>query len=554
MITRPLNLLLFLCVTTLMLVAPAMADDDKKEDEPKKYKDVITDDAETDEGMFKVHRLDGKLFFEIPENLFGRDMLLVSRIAKVPAELAGGFMAAGHKTGEQVLRWEMVDEKVLVRKVSFERVADENTAIHKSVVNNNFFPILASFEIQVEGPKMKGSKTQVIDVTDFYQEDVPAISGLSQSIRKRYKVKSLDKNRSFLNYARAYPENVDVRSTLTFKADEPPVESNTETISLEMHQSMVLLPEEPMRRRYADRRVGWFTYEEVNFGLDKQKAATQEFLSRWRLEPKDEKSYARGELVEPKKQIVYYLDPGTPEKWAPYVKQGVEDWNVAFETAGFKNAIVAKEAPNDEEWTGEDVRYSVVRWAATEYRNAMGPSVADPRSGEIIESDIVWYHNHMKTYRNRLMLETGASNPLARSLPIDDELLGEALRQVIAHEIGHAIGLPHNMIASSAYPVASLRDPGFCREMGVSPSIMDYTRQNYIAQPGDGLVGSDYIRQIGPYDHYSVNWGYRWISDKTPIEEKPILDSWFLEKADDPMYRFSPQRGGLPVDPRAQTE
>ena len=264
----------------------------------------------------------------------------------------------------------------------------------------------------------------------------------------------------------------------------------------------------------------------INYGLDEQKAATQRFIRRWRLEPSDPAAYARGELVEPVEPITYYLDPATPPRWREFVRQGVEDWNVAFEAAGFLNAIRALDPPSPEEdsdWDPEDVRYSTVRWTASTTRNAVGPSVSDPRTGEIIESDIVWYHNHMRSYRNRLMLETGAANPLARSLNQADELMGEAMRQVIAHEIGHAIGLPHNMIASSAFPVDSLRNADFARRMGVAPSVMDYARQNYIAQPGDGLVSGDFIRQIGPYDLYSVEWGYRRLDAGTPEAERTTL-------------------------------
>ena len=532
---------------------------DEKKEKKKSYSDVVTAEAETDEGLFDVHRVDDKLLFEIPNELFGRDLLLVSRIARVPADMAGGFIAAGHKAGEQVVRWERRGDRVLLRKISYRNVADAEQPIYQSVSNNNFFPILAAFDVAAEGPAEAGAddpkSSVVLDVTALFEKDVPAISGLGASVREAHKVKGLDKERSFIDYARSFPRNVDVRHTLTFNAGKPPSDTSAQTLSMEMHQSMILLPDEPMRPRFADHRVGWFTLERINYGLDRQKSAEETLLRRWRLEPSDPEAYARGELVEPVQPIVYYLDPATPEKWRPFVRQGVEDWQAAFESAGFKNAILARDAPTadeDPEWSGEDVRYSMIRWAANTTRNAMGPSVSDPRSGEIIESDIVWYHNHMRSYRNRLLLETGAANPLARSLPVDDALLGEALRQVIAHEVGHALGLPHNMIASSSYPVEQLRDPEFARRMGVSASIMDYARQNYVAQPGDGLEGADFIRQIGPYDHYAIEWGYRVIPEAaTPEDERPVLDRWILAKADDPMYRFGDRSS---VDPRSQTE
>jgi len=520
------------------------------EDDTKSYADVITDEAESDDGLFTVHTVGDKLYFEIPATLYDVDMLLVSRIGRVPSGF-GGFIVSGTKVGEQVLRWQRRGDQVLLRKISFNQVADAALPIHESVVSNNFAPILAAFDIEVEGP---AGDTIVIDVTDFYSGDTPALSGLSPRARRTYEVRRLDSDRSFINYARSYPVNVDVRHTLTFEANAAP-DAGAGTISMEMHQSMILLPREPMMPRAADDRVGYFSITQVNFGLDELKAAEQTFIRRWRLEPSDPEAYARGEVVDPVTPITYYIDQATPAKWRPYVIQGVEDWQAAFETAGFSNAIVALERPSpeqDPEWAAEDARYSVVRWAASMVRNAMGPSVSDPRTGEIIESDIVWFHNHLRSYRNRLMLETGASNPAAQSLDMPDELMGETVRQVIAHEIGHAIGLPHNMIGSSSYPTESLRDPEFARNMGVSPSVMDYARQNYIAQPGDGLEPTDYIRKIGPYDHYSVNWGYRIISDvNSTSDEKSTLDGWILERADDPMYRFGSSTGW---NPDAQTE
>ena len=341
---------------------------------------------------------------------------------------------------------------------------------------------------------------------------------------------------------------------MTYEAQEPPARDQAGTISLLMNQSMVLLPDDMMQPRLADYRVGWFTTKKYDYDSEELKSDDYEIIRRWRLEPKDVEAYKRGELVEPVKPIVYYLDPATPEKWRPYFKKGIEDWNVAFEKAGFKNAIIAKDPPSkeeDPEFSPEDVRYSVVRYVASTTRNATGPSVTDPRTGEIIGSSIIWYHNHLRSYRNRFMIEAGAQNPDARTLNTPEAEIGEMMRMVIAHEVGHALGLPHNMKASAAYPTDSLRSAEFTQKYGLTPSIMDYARVNYVAQPEDKNVR--YIRMMGPYDLYAINWGYRYLPEATGMkDEKKTLDKWIAEKAGDPWYEFGGGYDG--VDPQSQRE
>ncbi|MHA6279598.1 zinc-dependent metalloprotease [Salinimicrobium sp. CAU 1759] len=528
----------------------AKAPAQKTKGDIKPYSEVITAEAKSDEGLFNTHFVGDKLYFEIPLELLEKDMLLVSRIAGVPASYGGGYVNAGSKVNEQVVRWTRRGNYIDMKVISFENESEEGSPIYQSVRANNFFPILFSSKIVA----FNDDKTSaVIEAGDLFEEEVDAINGVSASLRKRYKVKRLDKSRSYIESAHAYPKNIEVKHVMTYEAEEPPEREQAGTISMLMNQSMILLPEDKMQPRLADHRVGWFTTRKYDYNSAELKADDYSIINRWKLVPKDIEAYKRGELVEPVKPIVWYLDPATPEKWRPYFKQGIEDWNVAFEAAGFKNAVIAKDPPTkeeDPEFSPEDVRYSVVRYVASTTRNAMGPSVTDPRTGEIIESDIVWYHNHLRSYRNRYMIEAGAQLESARTLNTPEEEIGEMMRMVIAHEVGHALGLPHNMKASSAYPTDSLRSKEFTQKYGLTPSIMDYARVNYVAQPGD--EGVRYIRMMGPYDLYAINWGYRYIPEATTQEEKQILSDWILEKAGDPVYEFGSGYGG--IDPQSQRE
>ena len=520
------------------------ANNDGKDQGLKKYSSLITKDAVSDKGLFYVHKIKDKYYFEINDSLIGREMLMVTRIAKTAAGIGFG----GGKQNTQVLRWQKKDSKILLRVVSHNVVANDSLPVSEAVVNSNFEPILHSFKTL-----SYGENSSVIDVTKLFTDDVKPL-GFPQSRRKSYKISSLDSKRSFIESIKSYPINIEVRHVKTYRSSDPPSNSSVGAVSLEMNNSMILLPKTPMKRRYFDQRVGWFARSQVDYGLDVQESKSLKYLDRWRLEVKKEdiEKFKKGELVIPKKQIVYYIDRATPLKWRKYLKQGIEDWQVAFEEAGFKNAIIAKDPPTkeeDPEWSPEDVRYSVVRYLASPIPNANGPHVSDPRSGEILESDINWYHNVMTLLRNWFFVQTAAINEKARGIAFDDEVMGRLIRFVSAHEVGHTIGLPHNMGSSSAYPVDSLRSASFTKKYGTAPSIMDYARFNYIAQPED--KGVSLMPDIGVYDKHAVKWGYRPILDaKTAKDEKKTLDKWIRDNENSLMHRF----GSAGIDPSSQTE
>ena len=528
-------------------VAATPAKPKPKPGDLKPYAEVIAD-AETDEGLVTLHVQERglKLLGEVPDSLLGREMLIVSRVSRA----AEGSGYGGQKTNTQVVRFDRVGQDLLLRTIRYSTVAADSLPVYTAVRNSSFEPVVA----RLEALAVREDTSTVVDMTDLFTTDVPTF-GIPKRMRDRYKVRRLDKDRSYLARAAAYPTNVEVRSVLTYDAQEPPTNASTGTLSVEMAHSMIALPEEPMRPRRLDPRVGFFSVGQVDYGLPTQRAETRRYVTRWRLVPSDLDAYARGELVEPVEPITFYVDPATPDVWRPYLKQGVEDWNVAFEAAGFKNAIRALDPPSPEEdpdWSPEDARYSVIRYFASPIQNAYGPHVHDPRSGEILESDIGWYHNVMNLLRNWFFVQTAAVNPEARSTKFKDEVMGELVRFVSAHEVGHTLGFPHNFISSNAYPVDSLRSPTFTAQHGTAPSIMDYARFNYIAQPEDGVT--QLMPRVGEYDKWVTNWGYRYFPDaESEEEERARLQAMAAEALSDPALRYGAQQGD-PLDPRSQSE
>lgn len=517
----------------------------------KLFKEIITAKAKTKDGLFKTHKVDDRWFFEIPDSMLNREMLVVTRLSKVPSGVkVGNQQYGGEQLNEQVWKWERRGKQIFIRVPSYSVKANENSDMYQSVQNSNLPAILASFDIKAYNKDTTGV---IIDVTDFYNGDIMAI-GATDQLRKTYKVSALDPSRSYLDTIKAFPVNIEVGTSKTYRAAESPNDNSNGAITFEFNTSMLLLPKKPVTARLMDNRVGYFGQGQTDFGTDAQKAERTAYIHRWNLVPKDTNAYKRGELVEPIKPIVIYIDPATPKKWVPYLIQGINDWQVAFEEAGFKNAIIGKEAPTkeqDPEFSVEDSRYSVIRYFASDIANAYGPHVADPRTGQILETHIGWYHNVMSLLRNWYFVQTAAINPEAQKAKFTDAQMGELIRFVSSHEVGHTLGLPHNFGSSYAYPVDSLRSKSFTDKHGTAPSIMDYARFNYIAQPGDGVTRL--YPKIGEYDKWAIKWGYSWFpGNLTANQEKEKLNSWTLQKAGNPLYYFG--RQGTSIDPRLQNE
>ena len=515
------------------------------------YDRVITKEAKSDEGLFTVHRIGDRLYYEIPTAQLGKEFLWVSQIARTTVGAGQG----GQAVGSRVVKWERRGNRVLLRSISYDIVADRRQPIAQAVEAANNDTILMAFNIEALGK----NDAPVIDVTRAFTTEVPEFSG-----RARVRSRTFDASRSFVERAVSFPDNIEVEATHTYSTGvelQGPVatpqallnQARPGSASVVMHYSMVKLPDQPMMPRVFDERVGYFTVQQFDYGRDEHRAQRRRYISRWRLEKKD----PNAALSEPVKPIVFYVDPATPAKWVPFIKSGIESWKAAFEEAGFTNAILAKEPPSkeqDPDWSPEDARYSVIRWLPSTTENAFGPHIADPRTGEILEADIQMHHNVMNLARDWYFVQVGPLDPRASKLPLPDDLMGKLIEYVAAHEVGHSLGFQHNMKASSTYPAEKVRDREWVKTMGHTPTLMDYSRFNYVAQPEDRIDPNDLIPRIGPYDKWATMWGYKPIAGaKTPDEEKPTLDAWARAQDATPWLRFTTQ-DSLGADPGELTE
>lgn len=542
--SRPATLAPCLVAGILAALTPLPASGQMQE-----YRSVVPASAQTEVGLFQVHQVDGKLLFEIPDAMLGRDMLIMSRYDKTQ----DGFADVGAMMAPNLLaRWERRDDRILLRGVSQSMTADPSDRVSLAVENSLFPSVVHAMDIQA-----RGTGTSVVDVTDLYLGDHPAFS-LPQQQRTRLGVRNHDRDRSWLEHALSFPINVDIRVVRTYAAGQPPSAPRGGAVSFEVNHSMILLPEEPMMPRLADERMTYISVERTDFSSDFQGVRPERYIRRYRMEPSDPEAWARGELVEPVKPWIWYIDPATPERWIPYYIAGVEEWNEAFELAGFKNAIQARPAPTPEEdpdFSLLDARYSVIRYVPTMVRSAnSGGDVVDPRSGEVIRAHTNMYHGLDERLRWWLVSQVATANPVFRTHHLSEEDMGEAIRYVVSHETAHSVGLPHNQLANFVFPIDSLRNRDFVERMGHSASSVGRTRYNYVAQPGDDVPPE---RRIGLWDKFAVQWGYTPIPEaSTPQEEVETLSQWIRERSHLPWFRSAEALFGMDVewDPKRMTE
>ena len=536
----------------------------KKPEKIKPYKEVITSKAITDLGILAVHKVEDKYYFEIPQSVLGKEFLLVSRLTKAAAGMRSGTSGyAGDQIGQNVITFEKgPQDRIFVKSISYVDYAKDSTSqMYNSVMRNNMQSIVMSFDIKAFGPD---KKSFVIDATDMLNADNELVS-FAATAKAGYKVGAFQKDKSYINFVKSFPNNLEINTTKTFAktlgritvpaGQEKPVVSGNYTV--ELNSSLVLLPANKMQARYFDPRVGYFAVGYTDFDLDPQGVKRVSLIKRWRLEPKleDLEKYKRGELVEPAKPIVFYIDPATPKKWVPFLMEGVNDWKKAFEKAGFKNAIYAKvpNAKDDPEWSLEDARFSAIVYKPSDVPNASGPSISDPRTGEILESHINWYHNVMLLLRNWYFVQASPNDPRARKMDFDDKLMGQLIRFVSSHEVGHTLGLRHNFGSSSTVPVEKLRDSKWLEKNGHTPSIMDYARFNYVAQPEDKVTEAGIMPRIGDYDDWAIDWGYRrFYQFNSPDKEKEHLNKWVINSLKNNRLWFGTESN--PYDPRSQSE
>ncbi|MEO6315601.1 MAG: zinc-dependent metalloprotease [Chitinophagaceae bacterium] len=536
---------------------------------PKPYKDVITDKAISKKGLFTIHKVEEKWFFEIPDSLLERDILIVNRLSKAAAGMRNFFFGyAGDQIGNNVVSFEKgPNNKIFLKKISFDELSkDSMQPMYRAVMNSNIQPIVASFDIAAFN---KDSTGTVIDMTSYLNTDNDILN-FASNLKTLFQVGGQQSDKSYIVSVKAYPVNIEIKTVKTyskssgggFGAPSPLPFGSTgggQLLTMELNSSLLLLPKTAMQQRYYDERVGYFARKYTDFDANPQGVKEVSMVVRWKLEPKDEdiEKYKQGQLVEPKKPIIYYIDPATPKKWVPFLIQGVNDWQVAFEKAGFKNAIMARIAPTPQEdstWSMEDARFSAIVYKPSDIANASGPNVHDPRSGEILESHINWYHNVMNLLRNWYMIQCAPTDPRARKMNFDDELMGQLIRFVSSHEVGHTLGLRHNFGSSSTVPVEKLRDKAWVEANGHTPSIMDYARFNYVAQPEDNISPAGLYPRIGDYDKWAIEWGYKKLYETaTPEAEASILSKITTQRLQQNKRLFFGSES-MPEDPHNQNE